>query len=148
MKAQMPITTTATTGTTIATMRVTEFECDVDGEEETLLVGVLVEVLVIEGGLVRDAGELLFRHDDSCESRTVKTFVVPPCRPWESVMKNSNCVPAATFAIQSKLLEPVGGLSTKVEPPGTRPCGKNELMSVKYHKKTLTVMVTGWVALS
>ena len=41
--------------------------CDEDEEAETPPVGVLIDVPVIEGALVAEVGELLSKHDVSCD---------------------------------------------------------------------------------
>ena len=76
---------------------------------------------VADGVAVREVGEVPSRHDLSSETPTRRMSELPPLRPLESVRTKIMLVPAATSAVQSKVVGPVGGLRTNVSPPGIMP---------------------------
>ena len=57
----------------------------------------------------------------SSETPTRRMSELPPLRPLESVRTKIMLVPAATSAVQSKVVGPVGGLRINVSPPGIMP---------------------------
>jgi hypothetical protein len=110
----------------IAAMDVLLSGSDVDvgeGDEVSDGDGVLVDVgfeVEVEPVAVED-GEALLRHVMSSVIPTVLTSEVPPLRPTASTIVNNNDVPAATLAVQLKVVDPMGGWRTNDVPPGIVP---------------------------
>lgn len=86
-------------------------------EEEAVDV---VDVDVGVGVIVED-GEVPLRHVLSSEIPTIFTSELPPWRPWESTTMNMIDVPFKTSAVQSNVVDPLGGYKKKRSPPGMRP---------------------------
>lgn len=97
-------------------------------EEGEVEVGGGVELAVVEGAVCEAPGGDCVEDGDrpviqllSSEKPTIRTSELPPCRPWESVIKNIIEVPRATDASQEKEVGPVGGLKENEFPPGMTP---------------------------